>query len=514
MKTIILYLVTALAYLTMNFCSGQNVNSNFRNYFDTIMLSHQHNGNILVAQNGKVTAELSSGYANIPLKKPCITNSRFNLASISKVITSTAVLQLRDKEKFKLDDALAVYLKDFPFKEITIRHLLTHTSGLPDLELFEELVKRFPDTIITNQNIIPELQKWKHGLYFKPGNQFQYCNTEYNLLALLIEKISGLKLENYFKKNIFRPAGMRNTYLSTYPNFDQNDKLAVTAHAKPHPGYDSTYVSVDSISIYKYLNYNNKGTVGQGSIMSTTTDLLLFDKAFFKGKLLKLTSVKEALTALILNNGSTYYGRMDTLDGEGKMTYGLGWEIFEQPLYGKSAGHGGYKIGLATFYWHNLEKNQVVIGFDTTAGSEFGRFLTSSIAILNGKKPLELRTSKSLVTLYGTALVKSGADYAASVLNANKGNKKYYFSEWEMNELGYNLFYKSAFEGHEELALETFKLATFLFPDSFNTYDSYGQLLMETGKNEEAVMMYKKSIVLNPNNEEGKQKLAQLLKEK
>lgn len=514
MKTIIIYLLTALACLVMNLCNGQNINVNFKKYFDVINSSNQHNGSILVAQNGKTIAELSAGYADIPSKKPSVTNSRFNLASISKVITSTAVLQLRDKGKFRLDDPVVLYLKNFPFKEITIRHLLTHTSGLPDLELFEDLVKRFPDTIVTNQNVIPELGKWQRGLYFKPGDEFRYCNTEYNLLALLIENRSGLKFEDYLKKNIYRPAGMRNTYLSSYPNFDKNDKLAITSHVKPHPGYDSTYISVDSITRYKYLNYNNKGTVGQGNIMTTTADLFLFDQAFFKGKLVKVTSVTEALTPLKLNNGTSYYGRMDTLDGEGKMTYGLGWEIFEQPLCGKSVGHGGYKIGLATFYWHNIDTNQVIIGFDNTAGSEFGRFLTSSIAILNGKEPLELRTSKSLVTLYGTALVKNGADYAASVLNFNKGDKKYYFSEWEMNELGYNLFYMSAFKGHQDLALETFKLATFLFPDSFNTYDSYGQLLMESGKNEEAIMMYKKSIVLNPDNDEGKQKLVQLLKEK
>ncbi|KAF2326596.1 serine hydrolase domain-containing protein [Flavobacterium ginsenosidimutans] len=512
MKTIIIYFMVALASLIMN-CYGQSKTDNFKNYFD--LISSQHNGNILVSQNGKTIAQLSSGYSNIPKKQTCNINSSFNLASISKVITSTAVLQLRDKGKFKLDDPLTNYLKEFPFKDVTIRHLLTHTSGLPDLELFEELVKHFPDTIITNRNIIPELQKWKHGLYFKPGDEFRYCNTEYNLLALLIEKTSGLKFNTYLEKNIFRKAGMHHTYLSIYPDFDSKDKLAVIPHGKEHPGYDSTYTAADSIPRYKYLNYNNKGTVGQGGVMSTTTDLLLFDRAFFNGKLLKMTSLQEALTPLTLNNGSTYYqDRMDTLDGEGKMTYGLGWEIFEQPDYGKSVGHGGYKIGLATFYWHNIAKDQVLIGFDNTASSEFGRFLTSSIAILNDKSPLAIRTSKSLVTLYGTALVNRGIDYAASVLNSNNSKETYYLSEWEMNELGYNLYYMSKFKGHEELALETFKLATLLFQDSFNTYDSYAQLLMESGKNEEAVMMYSKSIIMNPDNEQGKQKLAQLLNEK
>jgi hypothetical protein len=87
---------------------------------------------------------------------------------------------------------------------------------------------------------------------------------------------------------------------------------------------------------------------------------------------------------------------MDTMDGEGSMSFGLGWEIFEQPLYGKSVGHGGFKFGLATFYLHNLENNQTIIGFDNTAGSEFGRFIASVMALLNGGQPMVFRTSKSL----------------------------------------------------------------------------------------------------------------------
>jgi CubicO group peptidase (beta-lactamase class C family) len=484
-------------------------------YFEDLGRHRQHNGNILVADKGESVINFSSGYADFQTQKPNTPASRFNLASISKVMTATAILQLRDRGKFSLDDAVVQFLPDFPYKDINIWHLLTHTSGLPDLELFEPLAKQFPDTVITNHNVLPELRKWTRGLYFKPGDEFRYCNTEYNLLALLVEKVSGTAFHSYMKKYIFVPAGMKDTYiLMPQRNSQIHDNLTAQPQMKPHPGYDSTFITTDSISRFRYLTYNNSGTTGQSNVISTTADMLKFDKAYFNGKLLKTSTMQEAMTPVKLNNGTVHFDRrMDTMEGEGKMTYGLGWEIFEQPFFGKSVGHGGFKFGLATFYLHNLTKNQAIIGFDNTAGSEFGRFIISSLSLLNGRPPMVFRTSRSLVTLYGTALVNQGADHAAVVFNANKSDTvAYYLSEWELNELGYNLFYMSSFPGHREKALEVFKLATFIFPGSYNTYDSYAQLLKDSGQKEDAILMYKKSIALNPGNEDGKKILNQLLK--
>jgi CubicO group peptidase (beta-lactamase class C family) len=484
-------------------------------YFNELGRRGQHNGNLLVADRNQAVINFSAGYANFSTKTLNTTASHFNLASISKVITATAVLQLRDRGKFQLDKPVAQYLPGFPFKDITIRHLLTHSSGLPDLELFEDLVKHFPDTIITNRVVLPELIKWKRGLYFKPGDEFRYCNTEYNVLALLVEKASGMAFTAYLKKHIFGPTGMGDTYVAMPGVNQKNAGLSAQPQMKLHPGYDSTYTAVDSTTRYKYLTYNNSGTLGQGGVMSTTADMLKFDDAYFNGRLLVAPTINEAMTPLKLNNGTTPNQHMDTMDGEGTMSFGLGWEIFEQPLYGKSVGHGGFKFGLATFYLHNLEKNQTIIGFDNTAGSEFGRFIASAFALLNGGEPMDFRTSKSLVTLYGTALVKQGADHAAAVFNAEKANKSgYYLNEGEMNDLGYNLYYLSALKGHKEMGLEVFKMATFIFPDSYNTYDSYGQLLKDMGKTDDAILMYQKSILLNSANEDGKRVLYELLKVK
>jgi CubicO group peptidase (beta-lactamase class C family) len=185
--------------------AAQNNPQHIQNYFKAISGLPQLNGNMLLAEHGKTVIDFSSGFADFAAEKPNTAASRFNLASISKIFTATAVLQLRDKGKLSLDDPLTKYLPEFPFEKVTIRHLLTHTSGLPDLELFEELVKQYPDTVITNKNVIPELLKWKRGLNFAPGEKYQYCNTEYNLLAMLVERLGRMAFPEYLKKTSFAP---------------------------------------------------------------------------------------------------------------------------------------------------------------------------------------------------------------------------------------------------------------------------------------------------------------------
>lgn len=514
----LLSITFAILLIGSSFCPfkgyGQKTPVAIQTYFSQLATLKQLNGNMLLATSGKPVIVFSSGFADFNKQKTNTSFSRFNLASISKIFTSTAILQLRDKGKLSLDEPLKKYISDFPFADVTIRHLLTHTSGLPDLELFEDLVKQFPDTVMTNKDVIPELKKWKRGLNFKPGDKYQYCNTEYNLLAILIEKLSGISFNDYLRENIFRPCGMASTYVSLYPHPNEgDDPLVVTMHMQAHPRYDTTYVPVNSLARFRYLVYNNQGTVGAGNVISTTADLLRFDRAFFAGRLLKKSSVNEAFIPVKLNDGTVYYSpSMDTIQGEGKMSYGLGWEILEQPVYGRSVGHGGFKFGLATYFLHNLDKDQTIIGFDNTAGPEFGQVITSAQLLLNAAKPLPFRTKKSLVTAYGMALVQKGPDHAASIFNALKSDTlNYYLNDWEMNDLGYHLFYAATFADHQKLALEVFKLATFVFPDRFNPYDSYGQLLRETGNREDAILMYRKSIQLNPKNEDGIKALNELL---
>jgi len=489
-------------------------NPKFENYFSS--LGDQLNGNILLAQNGRVVLSHAAGYADFVNHTPNTPDARFNMASVSKLFTSTAILQLKEKEKLSLDDPLTKFIPDFPFADVTIRHLLTHTSGVPDLELFENLVNRYPDTVITNSNILPELKKWKQGLAFKPGSQFRYCNIGYCLLAMVVEKVSKQSFGSYLDREIFKPSGMNHTYLSVYPgHYYKRDKSVVKMHAKAHPYYDSTFTYVDSLAQFNYTNKNYSGTVGDGAIISTTGDMLQFDRAFFDGRLLKSSTIEEALTPIKLNGVVFYNERMDTMEGEGKMAVGLGWDIFEMPGYGKSVGHGGFMFGNSVFYFHNIGKKQTIIAFDNTAGSEFGRIVTSALYLLNGKEPMEIRNHHSMAFVYGSTLVKNGPDAAAAAFNMIRSDTAhYYLSEWEFNQLGGNLLNAAKFNGHDTSALEVFKLNTILFPNSANTYDSYAFALRAVGKKKEAIQMYQKSLAMDPNNDDGKQALKELMQGK
>lgn len=499
---------TALLLLIYTSLPAQDMKS----YFSTLSQNKLYDGNIALSENGREVYVFSAGYAAYSQRKANRQLSRFNLASVSKIFTSTAVLQLRDRKKLQLDDAVIKYLPAFPFKDITIRHLLTHTSGLPNLELYEGVVKQYPDSVITNASVMPLLLKWNKGLYFKPGDQFRYCNTNYTLLAMLLEKLSGMSFPVYLDKYIFKPAGMKNTYVAVYGSSNFHDTGRVIHQVMP-TYYDSVYIPSSTVKRYRYSEYNNQASIGPSNVVTTVDDMLKFDAAFFGGKLLKLSTVEEALTPLKLNNGKEHLERMDTMLGEGTGQYGLGWEIFNQPGFGKGVGHGGFKFGIATFYYRNLSRKQTIVAY-TNGASRFGENVTSCFYMLNNKPALPPDLKKSAVRTYAKALIEQGADHAASLLHLFMADTThYYFSTKEMNFLGYDFLYQASFKGHQQMSLETFKLNTFLDPGNFNSYDSYGEALMETGAREDAVMMYKRSLELNPKNEGGIMALKKLLGE-
>lgn len=516
MKSKTSYFLLILLSLSLSRGSAQNIRDNAEKYFYTVDGYGQFNGNMVLGQDGNEIWQHPAGYADRSLSRKNANDSQFNLASVSKIFTATAVLQLRDRKKFSLDEPVSKFLPLLPFKAVSIRHLLTHTSGLPDLELYEALIRQYPDTIITNANVLPELKKWRKGLYFKPGDEFRYCNTEYSLLALLVERVSHMPFQAYLRKYIFLPAGMKHTYVSLPEQRNlRAGGQAVRLYERARRFTDSVYVNVDSLARNKYTNYNCSGTIGESGVISTTGDMLRFDHAFFSGRLLRQVSIDEALTPVSLNNGKIHEGPMDTMHGEGKGYYGLGWEIIEQPMLGRSVGHGGFKFGLATYYLHHLADKKVVVAFDNSPGPAFGQLVTAAYALLNNKTVLPFSFKRSLAMLYGNTLVKEGPEMAISKLNLMKADTAhYYLSEWEMDKVGGDLFFGSDFKGHQELGVEAFKLNTLLFPAGYNTYDSYGEVLRLTGKKQAAVLEYRKSLELNPKSEGGQRALKELADEK
>jgi len=453
------------------------------------------NGNVLVAENSKVIYRRSFGFADAKNKLPNKEDSRFQLASITKIFTSTAVLQLRDRGRLNLDDPLNKFFPEFPYPDITIRHLLSHTSGLPDFQIFEELVEKDPSKIFTNSDIITALKAWKEPLSSRPGDSWSYSNPGYCLLALLVEKLSGLKFEDYVRQQIFLPTGMANSYFET-------DKLPTTDLNKAK---EQRYRLLFDTELQAVEMEKWRGFTGNGGIISTVGDLLKFDQALSSGKLLKDSTLEEAFSPVRLNNGKSV--KTTTLDA----SYGLGWFIFEDESGGKIVWHGGGRPGIVTVFLRNVSKRQTAIVLDNSYNLETYRIGLNAINIVNGKPALIRR--KSLVREYGLSLVEKGADAAiCKLVELRSDDKKYFLDEDEMNDLALQLLYAGKSANHNELALEVAKLNIAFFPDSFNVYDSYGEILAKIGRKDLAISMYRKSVVLNPKNEGGKRALVELLK--
>jgi len=488
---------------TTVFC--QTIPQHLDSLFKSLYNYNHLNGNVLVAEKGKVIYEQSFGYADIKNKLPNNVRSDFTLGSVSKTLTSTAILQLKEKGQLQLDDPLIKYFPDFPYGEITIRHLLSHTSGLPDYDLYKDEMERDANKIFTNKDILPSLKSWKEPLHFKPGDKWQYVNTNFCLLALLVEKLSGLEFQSYMRKYIFMPAQMENTYFQAGPQNKGNGNRTINYE---YPWLFSTEMEpADSIKRNHWRSYSASGFVGQGNIMTTTRDLLRFDEALYSGALLSPSTLEEAFTPSKLNNGENTKAE----NGTGKSSYGLGWFIFEDTTLGKIVWHSGGVPGGLSIFLRNISKKQTVIAFDNEFNTGLYSNGVKAMNILNGK---HITNSKSsLAREYSIALINKGTDYAfCKLLELRADTSHYLLNEDDLNELGLQLLYAATFENHLDLALEVLRLNILLFANGFNTYDSYGEALAVVGKKQEAISMYKKSIELNPENEGGKKALEALLK--
>jgi len=469
------------------------------------LLSEQHsfNGNILVAEKGEIVYQKSFGFANIEAHLLNTDSSAFQIGSLSKTFTATAVLQLKEKGKLKLQDSFVKYFPEFPYPDITTYQLLTHTSGLPDKEeLFFQQIEQHPEKVFTNNDIIAAIHSFNRPPAFVAGSQWRYNNIGYALLAMLVEKVSGLPFATYLNKHIFLPAGMTQSYLLNAANSSINSQVTgylIRSH------YLGDLEPISQSKKVRPWSYNMRAFEGPTNIISTTRDLLRFDDALRNNKLLKRSTLQEAFTPSLLSGGM----RTDDNGEFGKTSYGLGWFIPADTTAGKIVMHTGREPGFFTFFLRNLSKDQAIIIMDNTEGNGFGGACKETFNLLNNAAFFPpVKYKQSLFLAYTKALYKNGADNAITLFNQFKTDTATYFmDERELNELGLELLN----DRHYDLALEALKLCTILYPGSWNTYDSYGKALYLSGKKQEAILMYEKSIAMNPRNEPGKKMLALIM---
>lgn len=295
------------------------------------------NGVVLFADSGRIIYENAFGYSKFSTKDSLKTNSIFQLASVSKQFTAFAVMFLKEKGMLSYNDDVRKYFPSFPYEGITIRHLLTHSSGLQNYMHFADDYWADKDQVLNNNNVIDILIKYKPELCFKPGARFLYCNTGYCILASIIEKVTGMPFNHFMESNIFKPLGMNNTFVFNSRLQLQNERIAL-GHS---PG--------KRVEPWFYQD----GVVGDKNVYSTVNDLLIWDQALYDCQLVNHNTLDEAFVPAFSKIKSD-------------RNYGYGWRIktFEG---NKIVYHGGWWKGYRSYFVRSLNDHKTIIVLINTA---------------------------------------------------------------------------------------------------------------------------------------------------
>ena len=472
------------------------------------------NGGVLVAERGRTIFRAAMGYADFRLGTMVRPDSLFQTASAAKPFTAVAILQLRDARRLRLDDPVARYLPGFPFPDIAIRHLLSHTSGLPDLELFETLVARDPSHVVSGADLVPALRAWGKPLEFRPGERFRYSNVNYQLLALVVEKAGRQPFGAYVRDHIFAPAGMRSSYilgtrpLTGRPGVPVTDHMHVVMYrTAPEDVSRLQLPDARQMRPFRYELGNLGSTLGDQNLFTNLDDLARFDRALTSGRLLSLATQEEAYTPVRLNDGSTYRDAEEYQLYGVRCSYGLGWEVCRHPTYGRLVGHAGFNRGIFTMLYRNLSRRQLIVMFDNGDTNDFSGRFAAVANVLNGADAGKIDRRQSLTRAYGELLLRAGPT-AALLFYLEKRSQDGIWATTRggMNALGYDLLRN----GYPALAIEPFRLNVIAYPDQAGVYDSYGEALAGNARAAEAILAYRRSLTLDPANPHGRQMLDEL----
>lgn len=318
--------------------------------------SREFNGVVLAAQNGKVIFKKAYGYANFENQRLLTTQTPFYLASVAKQFTAMCIMILEERGKLDYDDSMVNYLPGLPYKDITIRHLLHHMSGLRDYPALVETYKWDKSEIMDNDALIAFLKKHKPKPLFKAGTRFLYSNTGYALLADIIEKASGRRYEVFLKENIFDPLDMRNSfaYNLKMEKCPQERAMGYAIDTKEYAPYDLTFMD---------------GVMGDGNVYCSAEDMFKWDQALYTKRLVKESTLKLAFSPGRLKDG-------------GSTGYGFGWTI---SAGGDIVRHEGSWRGFKTLFHRNTATKSTLVFLDNSTTMYRKRIAKDILNCLQGK---------------------------------------------------------------------------------------------------------------------------------
>ncbi|MBQ6474589.1 MAG: beta-lactamase family protein [Clostridia bacterium] len=315
------------------------------------------NGAWLYAENGEIVSKGAFGFRDPENTLPIREDTVFQLASVSKTFTSAAVVLLMRQGLLSPEDKLVKFFPELTgYQDVTIRHLLNHTSGIPDyfddaewfIRIWKE-EKRVPG----NDEILRFLRETEAKPYFAPGEGLEYSNTGFNLLALLVERLSGVPYEEFLQKNIFEPAGMSATRCCHI----RRDGIPFENYAQATVFEDGRFVAdVDSVTDNVVAAFD--GLNGDDYVYSNIFDMYKWDRALREGKVLTLEEQKLMYTPAKLNNGENAV--YDEYEGM-TIGYGFGWGTGCDEKLGLIVSHSGGMPGVATWFERFIDADRVLV---------------------------------------------------------------------------------------------------------------------------------------------------------
>lgn len=342
MKLFFKYILLSLIFISFSSCN-QNVSSStcsqankYSEFISCMKSKGLSTGNILVYEKGEIVFQSSNGLSTIDPIDSLTLNSQFRLASVSKQFTSVAVMKLKQEGKLDYNQKVSSILNDFPHDNITIKHLLQHTSGIADyIKIISQNYVPQNSTkrdILGNNEILDIFYNSNPKLKFQPGEKYEYSNTGYLILASIVEEVSKQHFREFLKENIFDPLNMNNTLLYSYKE-----------------GYDSDipnrvfgYSLNEEKDGYELNDYHVVNDVrGDGGIYSTINDLFKWNMALLDYKVVPKKLLDEAWRVGTLNNGEDF-------------GYGYGWVIGERTKP-KSVFHSGGWVGFVTYLYNEID---------------------------------------------------------------------------------------------------------------------------------------------------------------
>src|SRR5262245_13946395 len=438
---------------------------------------------IAIVQNQKIVYAAGFGLKNLEKKnEPVTPQSLFHMASITKPFVATSVMQLVEKGKVDLDATVVKYLPYFRLNDeryatITVRQMLSHVSGMPDVEDYEWDKPQYDDGAL--ERYVRSLNNQK--LIAAPGVRFRYSNMAYEVLGDLIAKVSGMSFEDYVRKHILEPLGMKSSTLLvkqaapallTSPHVMDNSYQTVVSKVFPynrmHSPSSTLYSNVLDMSRWAMANLNRGELDGKRVLKDTTYDIMW----------------KPA--------------------GEKWQQIGISWFLGKYREH-RTISHSGGDTGFVSNLVMIPDQSIAVVMMSNYDRAALRPLTNAALDVALSLNPEPIVFKPGVAKALYQIITTEGIESAAGKYRDLKKNQPgaYDFQERELNELGYNLL------GQKKIkeAIKVFQLNVEAYHESSNVYDSLGEAFMINGEKAPAIENYEKSLKFNPNNANAVEKL-------